>query len=83
MSDSMANTTPAGEWHARFPGAQLSLDTRVTITRSGEAGAVTGWAIYKRVHSPMYFVEYTSADGRAVEGWFNEDELTAAGGNDE
>lgn len=64
-------------------GTAFGFGSRVIVKRSGEAGDVIGVAIYKRTVAPMYVIEYTSADGRAVEGWFNEDELAAAGGNDE
>jgi hypothetical protein len=48
----------------------------VLITRSGEGGVVTGFALHRRVKGKQFFVEYTSADGRAVDGWFFEDQLS-------
>ena len=52
--------------------------TKVLITRSGEGGVVTGFALHRRVKGKQFFVEYTSADGRAVDGWFFEDQLGLA-----
>lgn len=48
----------------------------VAIIRSGEAGTITGFALYKRSKSKQFFVEFTNADGCAREDWFYEDELT-------
>lgn len=48
----------------------------VAISRSGEAGTITGFCQYKRSKSKQFFVEFTSADGCAREAWFYEDELT-------
>lgn len=56
-------------------GSRFGFGANVTIARSGERGRVSGVAFYQRNLQPMYFVEYTSADGRAVESWFHDDEL--------
>lgn len=55
--------------------SRLGFDSEVRIARSDERGSVCGIAFYKRAPSPMYFVEYVTPDGRAVEGWFHDDEL--------
>jgi hypothetical protein len=49
---------------------------KVSITRSGETGTVTGFCIHQRSKGKQFFVEYTAGDGRAVDGWFFEDQLT-------
>lgn len=51
--------------------------TQVYITRSNETGTVTGYASHQRSKSSkQFYVEYVTADGRAAEGWFFEDQLT-------
>ena len=55
---------------------RFGFDQVVTVVRSGESGAVIGVADYKRNSFPLYLIEYKSADGRATERWFHEDELT-------
>lgn len=48
----------------------------VSITRSGETGTITGFALHKRNKAKQFYVEYTAADGCACEAWFHEDQLT-------
>lgn len=55
--------------------SRLDFNSEVRIARSDERGSVIGVAFYKRTPSPMYFVEYVTPDGRAVDGWFHDDEL--------
>ncbi len=71
---------------------KFNCGTAVKILLSGEPGIVTGVhyapvAFFGRLgggHTTpsgiaidSYQIEYTSADGRAVEGWFYEDEIEA------
>lgn len=49
---------------------------KVTITRSGEEGVITGHASYVRNKQAQFFVEYKAADGRAVSDWFFQDQIT-------
>ena len=48
----------------------------VKITRSGEIGVITGFALHQRNRQPQFFVEYKAADGRAVDAWLYEDQIT-------
>lgn len=59
----------------------FKLGAHVTITASGETGTVQGRAHYVDAN-PSYYVRYKSADGRAVETWWNESALAdrATGG---
>ena len=59
-----------------IPGNKTSFGTEVTITRSGEVGIITGFAMHLRHKQKRFYVEYASADGRATANWFFEDELT-------
>lgn len=56
---------------------KFELNTPVVITRSSEKGVITGRAEYTE-HPHSYLVEYTAADGRAVEGWFKAREIEAS-----
>lgn len=53
---------------------KFALNATVTIQVSGEQGAVIGRAEYT-TYENSYLVRYKSADGRAVEAWWNEDAL--------
>lgn len=53
---------------------KFDLNDTVSITVSGETGTVIGRAEYVTMQ-PGYLVRYRSADGRAVEAWWNEDAL--------
>jgi len=50
---------------------KFELEQRVKITESGETGFVKGRAEYK-THENCYWLHYKAADGRAVEGWWDE-----------
>lgn len=55
---------------------KLELGQKVKVIISTEEGIVKGRAEYP--DSPnSYYVHYRAADGRAVNSWFNEDELTS------
>lgn len=47
----------------------------VTVTVSGEQGNVIARADYEDAQS-QYLVRYKAADGRAVEGWWNESAIS-------
>lgn len=53
----------------------FKLGQGVTIKVSGEEGYIQGRAHYVD-SNPQYNVRYKSADGRAVEAWWNESALT-------
>lgn len=53
---------------------QFNLGGKVTIKTSGESGEIIGRADYKS-HCNSYMLRYKAADGRAVEGWWEEDSL--------
>lgn len=53
---------------------KFELGKKVKISISGEAGLIKGRAEYQ--DSPnQFYLHYQAADGRAVNSWFNEDEL--------
>lgn len=47
----------------------------VKVTISGEQGHVKARAEYTNCRN-QYLIHYLAADGRAVDSWFDEDELT-------
>ncbi|HGJ5876709.1 MAG TPA: hypothetical protein ACHBX0_10395 [Arsenophonus sp.] len=49
----------------------------VKITISGEEGHIKGRAEYANMNN-QYFVHYLAADGRGIDGWFDEGELSPA-----
>ncbi|MEY0287979.1 hypothetical protein AB7303_15305 [Providencia rettgeri] len=49
----------------------------VQVTISGEEGHVKGRAEYKNMDN-QYYIHYLTADGRGVDGWFDESELSPA-----
>ncbi|MDF3830245.1 hypothetical protein P3T83_21335 [Pseudocitrobacter sp. 2023EL-00150] len=49
----------------------------VSVTISGEVGHVKGRAEYN-AGSNQYLIHYQAADGRAVDAWFEEGELSPA-----
>ncbi|AHE69774.1 hypothetical protein M942_08555 [Enterobacter ludwigii] len=51
------------------------LGQAIQVTISGEKGNVKGRAEYASLTN-QYFIHYMTADGRAVSGWFDEDELS-------
>jgi uncharacterized membrane protein len=55
----------------------FALGQKVTISISGEQGEVHGRAEYTNLDN-CYFVRYKAADGRAAEGWWQEDALQGA-----
>lgn len=61
----------------KIPFNTQCFDKQVRITSSGELGNVTGFSRHKRSKVVQFYVEYVSADGRAVADWFFEDQLTA------
>ena len=56
---------------------QFALGSKVAVTCSGETGEVMGRAEYSN-STNSYLVRYQSADGRAVEAWWQEDALLPA-----
>ncbi|AUP76391.1 hypothetical protein CWS02_06455 [Enterobacter sp. EA-1] len=52
------------------------LGQGVKVTISGEEGHVKARAEYANC-SNQYLIHYLAADGRAVDAWFDEGELTA------
>lgn len=56
---------------------KFNLGQTVVISVSGETGEVIARAEYK-TSAESYYVRYRSADGRAVEAWWQEDALSAA-----
>jgi hypothetical protein len=58
-------------------GFKFNLGDKVAVEVSGETGEVLGRAEYTTAAN-NYFVRYKSADGRAVETWWQEDALTRA-----
>lgn len=54
---------------------KFELKQKVTIAISGETGEVVGRAQYI-AHENTYLVRYKSADGRAVESWWDESALS-------
>ncbi len=60
----------------------FGLNQFVEISISGEMGHVKGRAEYAG-HANGYQVHYKTADGRAEEKWFDEDELAAVEDDDD
>lgn len=56
---------------------KFNLGDKVAVEVSGETGEVLGRAEYSTAAN-NYFVRYKSADGRAVENWWQEDALVHA-----
>jgi hypothetical protein len=52
------------------------LGQAIQVTISGEKGNVKARAEYTDM-SNQYYIHYLAADGRGVNGWFSEDELSA------
>lgn len=55
---------------------KIELGQEVEIRISSESGSVKARAEYKN-GPKQYLVHYKAADGRAVEAWFEEEELQA------
>ena len=55
---------------------KYALGAHVAISESGEKGGVIGRANYSHA-TDSYLVRYRAADGRAVEGWWDEGALEA------
>lgn len=53
---------------------KFDLNQLVDINVSGEQGRIKGRAEYAN-HINGYQVHYKAADGRAVEQWFDEDDI--------
>ena len=53
------------------------LGQSVKVTISGEKGHVKARAEYVNCRN-QYLIHYLAADGRAVDSWFDENELTPA-----
>lgn len=49
----------------------------IQVIISGEKGSVKGRAEYASTGN-QYLIHYLTADGRAVDGWFDEGELSSA-----
>ncbi|MBS9442481.1 hypothetical protein [Photorhabdus heterorhabditis] len=56
---------------------KYKLGQAVKINISIEVGEVKGRAEYTN-HINNYFISYRASDGRAAEGWFDEDEISSA-----
>ncbi|TPG61507.1 hypothetical protein [Ewingella americana] len=52
----------------------FELAAKVVVLISGEAGQVKARAEYVN-HANAYLIHYKAADGRAVDSWFDEDEI--------
>ena len=57
---------------------EFDIGEQVVVDVSGEAGEVMGRAEYK-TSANTYYVRYRSADGRAVEAWWEESALRRPG----
>lgn len=53
---------------------KFDLNDRVSIKTSGEIGKIKGRAEYLSSGN-QYHISYAAADGRAVNAWWDEDEL--------
>lgn len=53
------------------------LGIAVKATISGETGRIKGRAEYTNTEN-QYYVHLLAADGRAIDRWFDENELTQA-----
>jgi hypothetical protein len=56
---------------------KYELTQVVQVTISGEEGHIKGRAEYANCCN-QYYIHYLTADGCAVDRWFDEGELTAA-----
>lgn len=56
---------------------RFNLHDSVEIGISGEQGYIKGRAEYLAMR-PQYLVHYKSADGRASEAWFGDEDLVEA-----
>lgn len=52
------------------------LGQAIQVTVSGEKGHVKGRAEYSR-STNQYLIHYLTTDGRGIDSWFDEDELSA------
>lgn len=57
---------------------KFSLGQQARITVSGETGEVTGRSEYTTLEN-TYYLRYKSADGRAVQAWWDESSLSTTG----
>jgi len=57
-------------------GFKFELGQIVKIDISGEIGTISGRAEYSHAEN-SYYLNYRSADGRAVSAWWEESLLTA------
>lgn len=73
MADELTAQEAAGDRWMCF-----ELGQELCITASGERGIVVGRAEYLD-SLPTYLLRYRSADGPAVEQWWNQSALEAAG----
>ena len=55
-------------------GLKFKLKQKTKISISGEEGVITGRAEYTDAPN-QYYLHYKAADGRAVDGWFLEDQI--------
>lgn len=56
---------------------KFALEQVVQVSVSGEKGHVKGRAEYANMNN-QYYIHYQAADSRAVNGWFDENELSPA-----
>ena len=54
---------------------KFALSQAIKVTISGEEGYVKGRAEYANMNN-QYSIHYLTADGRGVDGWFDEGELS-------
>lgn len=57
---------------------KFELGAKMAILISGEAGQIKARAEYIN-HANAYLIHYKAADGRAVDSWFDENEIQTAG----
>lgn len=56
---------------------KFELGQVVEVSISGEEGHVKGRAEYANMND-HYYIHYLTADGRGVDGWFDEGEISSA-----
>lgn len=57
----------------------FNLGATVQIKVSGETGTIKGRAEYLEGEPNSYWIQYKSADGRAVAAWWSEQSLAQVG----
>ncbi|AXY32654.1 hypothetical protein CEQ20_03990 [Yersinia pseudotuberculosis] len=54
---------------------KYELGQSVSVSISGEQGHIKGRAEYSQLNN-SYYIHYKAADGRAVDSWFDESEIS-------